>query len=291
MGCLDNCLNNPNPTQTDLNGNGIGDACENVCANVTSVVVTPGSKMVTVGESTQFTATVTPNCPTITWTSSDPTIATVDSTGKATGIKPGTVTITATSGGKSGTATLTVVAGNACGVVATFTSTFSLTIPLEARDNDPISNRGDHSEPMTVRVYDGTTKIYERTGDTSAIGLLSGLSDPVFKTCTNYTLLAKTNMHIAGILRNFQLSPTLPNSFTLPPLLFGDTAGTPNTNPLMNWGALGDCVVNAADISELYLFWGKKTNHRTDGDDNGETGAEDFSVMRKNLNQTCPVPQ
>src|SRR5207249_4680877 len=45
---------------------------------------------------------------TFAWSSSDPVIATVDGTGVATGLAPGSVTITATTAGASGTATLSV---------------------------------------------------------------------------------------------------------------------------------------------------------------------------------------
>src|SRR5262249_24178656 len=49
----------------------------------------------------------------VTWTSSDPTVATIDENGVATGRNPGSTTITATSGGQSGSTTLTVVSGTA----------------------------------------------------------------------------------------------------------------------------------------------------------------------------------
>ncbi len=49
-----------------------------------------------VGDSQQLIATTTPAAVGVTWTSSDTSIATVDSTGNVTGIKEGQVTITAT---------------------------------------------------------------------------------------------------------------------------------------------------------------------------------------------------
>src|SRR5213594_870733 len=45
----------------------------------------------------------------VTWTSSDPTVATIDANGLATGRNPGSATIIATSGDRSGSTTLTVV--------------------------------------------------------------------------------------------------------------------------------------------------------------------------------------
>jgi alpha-tubulin suppressor-like RCC1 family protein len=44
----------------------------------------------------------------VTWTSSDPTVATIDATGLATGRSPGSTTIGAAADGRSGSTTLTV---------------------------------------------------------------------------------------------------------------------------------------------------------------------------------------
>lgn len=57
---------------------------------------------------TSFSPTNATNTAT-TWTSSDSTVVTVDSTGKVTGVKLGSANVTATAGGKSATITITVV--------------------------------------------------------------------------------------------------------------------------------------------------------------------------------------
>ena len=83
----------------------------------TEVVVTPETSAVYVGatDTVQLTAEVKPvylDDRSVTWSSSDETVATVDSTGKVKGLKAGTVTITATSvqtPSVSGTATVTVL--------------------------------------------------------------------------------------------------------------------------------------------------------------------------------------
>ena len=81
---------------------------------VFSVIVTPPSASVGVGNTTTLTAS--PRDPAniplggrvVTWGSSDNNVATVSSTGVVTGVAVGSVTITATSEGKTGTATITV---------------------------------------------------------------------------------------------------------------------------------------------------------------------------------------
>jgi trimeric autotransporter adhesin len=84
---------------------------------VGSVTVAPSTASVVSGSTSTFTATVKDANGTvvtgrsITWTSSNPAVATVTASGVATGLAVGTTTITATSEAKSGTATLTVTAG------------------------------------------------------------------------------------------------------------------------------------------------------------------------------------
>ena len=119
---------------------------------VGSVSVSPASQSIVAGTTTSspFVATVkdgsgnTLTGRVVTFSSSDESIATVDNSGNATGVAPGTVTITATSEGKSGTASLTVtpapvasvdispagVAGTPAGGTIQFTAT-----PRDASSN------------------------------------------------------------------------------------------------------------------------------------------------------------
>ena len=79
-----------------------------------SVSVTPASASLDVGETVQFAATPRDangdplSGRTITWLSSNTSLATVDGHGLVTGLAAGTTTITATSEGQSGTATISV---------------------------------------------------------------------------------------------------------------------------------------------------------------------------------------
>src|SRR5204863_292932 len=84
-------------------------------APVASVTVSPASGTVAVGGTLQLTATPkdangTPlGGRTVTWGSSNTSVATVSASGLVTGMRAGTATITATGEGQSGTATITVV--------------------------------------------------------------------------------------------------------------------------------------------------------------------------------------
>jgi uncharacterized protein YjdB len=82
---------------------------------VASVSVTPSPDTITVLQQLQLTATpqdADGNAlagRTITWDGSDDNIATVSSNGRVTGVSPGTMTVSATAGGKTGTATIVVI--------------------------------------------------------------------------------------------------------------------------------------------------------------------------------------
>ena len=80
---------------------------------VTSITLNKASLDLTEGETETLTATVGPDNATdktVTWSTSDSSVATVDASGKVTAVKAGTATITAKSGDKSATCTVTVKA-------------------------------------------------------------------------------------------------------------------------------------------------------------------------------------
>ena len=84
---------------------------------VNAVTVTPAAVSLAVGDTATLSATLTDSSGSalfgraITWSSSDPTVATVLVTGFVRGITAGTATITATCEGHSGTAVVTVKPG------------------------------------------------------------------------------------------------------------------------------------------------------------------------------------
>ncbi|MBQ0134430.1 MAG: Ig-like domain-containing protein, partial [Clostridiales bacterium] len=80
---------------------------------VTGLTLDPSEKTIPYGDSFTVTPTVTPadaSLKNVTWTSSDPTVCSVDENGKVTGLKVGTATVTATAAdGVTATCAVTVI--------------------------------------------------------------------------------------------------------------------------------------------------------------------------------------
>jgi len=98
-------------------GDKVTVAGPNETAGVQLVTVTPQNATISVGESITLSGQVTADAAsakTVTWSTSNAAVATVDQTGKVTGVKAGTVSITATStadASKAASAVVTVGAG------------------------------------------------------------------------------------------------------------------------------------------------------------------------------------
>lgn len=126
-----------------------------VAASVAKVAVSPTTGNLLQGEALQLTAAITDTRglpmagKTATWTSSNPTVATVGNTGLVRAVTPGTTTITATSDGVSGTATISVALVPVANVTlapspaAVFTGrTLQLAVALEDAKGNPLSTAG-----------------------------------------------------------------------------------------------------------------------------------------------------
>ncbi|WP_106776098.1 cell wall-binding repeat-containing protein [Peptostreptococcus russellii] len=98
----------PTPTPPSTGGGSGGGSGDNVAVNTISVK--PTELTLKVGDSGNITATVEPDNAAnknVTWSSSDTAVATV-ANGKVTAVAAGTVTITATAGGKTASTTVTI---------------------------------------------------------------------------------------------------------------------------------------------------------------------------------------
>ncbi len=104
---------------------------------VESIKLSNTSITLKVGATKRITATITPknaSNTTITWTSSNPKVATVDKNGNIRGIKAGTATITATIDGVKATVKVTVTGTSTVSVTSVSVNKTSLTLKVGAKE-------------------------------------------------------------------------------------------------------------------------------------------------------------
>src|SRR5438094_9548933 len=113
-----------------------------------SLTISPATATIRVGQTLQLTATPKDSAGgtltgrMVTWTSGNPSVATISGSGLVAGVTAGSATITATSEGKSSTAALTVttvrVASVASAAAAPTTASLTAvqTVPTTATPND-----------------------------------------------------------------------------------------------------------------------------------------------------------
>ncbi|PJJ62443.1 alpha-amylase, partial [Pseudoscardovia suis] len=132
---------------------------------VTGVTVSPTSVSLTVGGSKQLSATVAPSNATdktVTWKSSDTSVATVSSTGLVKAVKAGTATITASSSnGKTATAKVTVAAASVA-VTGVFVS-----------GNDSVTVGATTQLTATVKPDNATDKTVSWKSSNSSVATVS----------------------------------------------------------------------------------------------------------------------
>jgi len=138
----------------------------------------------------------------VTWTSSDATIATVSTTGTVTGIKAGAVTITATSGVKSGSVTLTVTTPIALSSVAVTASASTVSaggkVQLTANEVYSDGSKKDVTKTATWTSGTATVATVDANGQVTAVKVgtviitatSGGKSGSVSLTVTDATLSA-----------------------------------------------------------------------------------------------------
>lgn len=132
---------------------------------VTEVKITSTVKEVTAGEIITLTAEVSPadaTDKTVTWTSSNESVATVDSTGKVTGVAAGTATITAKAGEKTAAVDVTVKAAATGGGETATPKTATIAYDGSSAENAPAATgeEGVFSDVQDVIATAGVAEGY-----------------------------------------------------------------------------------------------------------------------------------
>jgi len=175
-----------------VNSNGEGSQSSAVTGitgtKVTGVVLNIISTVMNIGASETLTVTISPTNATnkaVTWGSSDPAIATVDSTGKVVGVKAGTAVITATTLDGSKTATCTVeVSADA----------------LPAQQNISLDKewRINFSQPVDSSTIQSNILVW-RIGTTSQTKVKVDITPIADPTNSNVVIVKHSNLFVAGV--------------------------------------------------------------------------------------------
>lgn len=156
-------------------------------AQVTAISISDSSASISGAGTKQLTAATTPAGGTVSWTSSDPTIASVSTGGLVTGVSNGVATITARSGDKTATCTVTV-SGFATlasiSAVYTQTDTVNTTDSLDSLRDDLVVT-GTYSDSSTATITDYTLS-GTLTAGTSTITVAYGGKTDTFDVTVAY---------------------------------------------------------------------------------------------------------
>ena len=161
-----------------------------VNVQVTGVSVSPTTKSIAVNTTTQLTATVAPSNATnknASWSSSSPTVATVNTTGLVTGVAAGyaTITVTTADGAKTASCVVTVTSSGTTTILNDhttgsdnyqfeFVGNWNSETQTSNYNNDGTWGNGNNSTDFyQVRFFGTQVKVYSKTSNNQSIVKIS----------------------------------------------------------------------------------------------------------------------
>ena len=207
---------------------------------VSSVAVSPDRIEITEGESTKLTAKISPAEAadrTVTWSSSDKVVASVDGSGNVQGLKAGSANITATAEGKSGKCTVTVkektvsvadVSLDRTELTLTegYSETLAATVKPDNATNKKVTWKSDKADIASV---DGNGKV---TALKAGVATVTVTTEDGGKTAACKVNVKSRYVSVAGVEVNPR-ALTLPVSGTY--ILSHTIRPTDATNQIVKW--------------------------------------------------------
>ncbi|HKW25526.1 MAG TPA: Ig-like domain-containing protein [Terriglobales bacterium] len=179
-----------------------------VAANLVSISVTPTPVSIAIGTDQQFSAVGSFNdgstqlLPSVTWSSSSSSVATVNSAGLATAVGTGTATITAKSGSVSGTAALTVTGATVTSITVTPANS-NMPVGTTKQFTATATFSDSSSEDVTAVVLWGSSKpgvaSINNQGLASSVATGSTTISAALGSVTGTTSLTVTTVKLTGI--------------------------------------------------------------------------------------------
>ena len=170
---------------------------------VTDITISQSAISISGAGTSQLTATTSPAGGLVTWSSSNPAVATVSSTGLVTGVSNGTARIMASCGGKKATCDVTVSGfATLTGITATYTQSGTV------YDTDSLSNL--KSSLVVVASYDNSTTRTLSASEYTLSGTLSAGTSTITVSYEGQTdTFSVTVTHIDMPLYNWDLTASL----------------------------------------------------------------------------------
>jgi uncharacterized protein YjdB len=223
---------------------------------VGSVVVAPATRSVVAGTTTTLTATVrdangtlVTNRP-VAWSTSDPLIATVSSTGVVTGVAPGSATVTATSEGKSGSSAITVTPAPVANVTV---QPPAFTLPVGGTTTVSAVLKDANGNVLTGRVVTWVSS-NPLLATVSASGLVTAVAatgaGPVFITASSEgrngsSAVTVTKVPVGSVTLPGTATLVAGESTTLVPVVT-DANGTVVTDRVVTWSSSNTSVATVS---------------------------------------------
>lgn len=211
---------------------------------VAEVKISPATLKLTIGESAELTADVKMNpeeaeAPSVSWSSSDEDVATVDDDGVVSALKDGTTTITATAGGKSGS----------CAVAVGDNEPKPEPDPEPTPDPEPQPTPGGSSGSSH-----GSGNVWGNTGNPYA-GNSRASSSVAGKPLTSSTVASQTSKAVAAALKNDQKAAdvVVKNALSASPKVFQDMLAAAKKAGGEQVRLLADSTVGGKIQARLYI--------------------------------------